>query len=122
MAKRAAAYLSKELNTTVSLSGIYFKPFKSLVIEDLLVLDLDKDTLLNTPEFMIDINDFSLKRRILDVSAVQINNGTFFLKSYKDRSTNIAFLINYFNSGSPKVKSTKKPFKLTFDKIILINI
>ena len=122
VAKRAAAYLSKELNTTVSLSGIYFKPFKSLVIEDLLVLDLDKDTLLNTPEFMIDINNFSLKRRILDVSAVQINNGTFFLKSYKDRSTNIAFIINYFNSGSPKVKSTKKPFKLTFDKVILNNI
>lgn len=122
VAKRAAAYLSKELNTTVSLSGIYFKPFKSLVIEDLLVLDLDKDTLLNTPEFMIDINNFSLKRRILDVSAVQINNGTFFLKSYKDRSTNIAFIINYFNSGSPKVKSTKKPFSLTFDKIILNNI
>ncbi|RZK23054.1 MAG: translocation/assembly module TamB, partial [Flavobacterium sp.] len=122
VAKRAAAYLSKELNTTVSLSGIYFKPFKSLVIEDLLVLDLQKDTLLNTPEFMVDINDFSLKRRVFNVNTVQINNGNFFLKSYKDRSTNIDFIIKYFDSGSKKVKKKKEPFKLSFDRIILNNI
>ncbi|MEJ7560855.1 MAG: translocation/assembly module TamB domain-containing protein [Pedobacter sp.] len=122
VAKRAAAYLSKELNTRVSLSGIYFKPFKSLVIEDLLVLDLQKDTLLHTPEFLIDINEFSLKRRILNVNTVQINNGNFFLKSYKDRSTNVDFIINYFNSGSPKVKTKKKPFNLSFDRVILNNI
>jgi hypothetical protein len=122
VAKRAAAYLSKELNTKISLSGIYFKPFKSLVIEDLLVLDLQKDTILHTPEFMVDINEFSLKRRLLNVNTVQINNGSFFLKSYKDRSTNIDFIINYFNSGSPKVKTKKKPFALSFDRIILNNI
>ncbi|HEX8609006.1 MAG TPA: translocation/assembly module TamB domain-containing protein, partial [Pedobacter sp.] len=122
VAKRAAAYLSKELNTRISLSGIYFKPFKSLVIEDLLILDLQKDTILNTPELMVDINEFSLKRRILNVNTVQINNGNFFLKSYKDRSTNIDFIINYFNSGSPKLKTKKKPFTLSFDRIILNNI
>lgn len=122
VAKRAAAYLSKELNTTVSLSGIYFKPFKSLVIEDLLVLDLQKDTLLNTPEFMVDVNEFSLKRRVLNINTVQINDGNFFLKSYKDRSTNIDFIISYFDSGSKVVKKKKKPFKLSFDRIILNNI
>jgi len=122
VAKRAAAYLSKELNTTVSLSGIYFKPFKSLVIEDLLVLDLQKDTLLKTPEFMVDINEFSLKRRIININTVQINNGSFFLKSFKDRSTNIDFIINYLNSGSPKIKTKKKPFEISFDRIILNNI
>ena len=122
VAKRAALYLSKELNTTVSLSGIYIKPFKSLVIQDLLVLDLQKDTLVNTPEFLLDINVLSLKRRILDINTVQINNGTFFLKSYKDRSTNIDFIINYFSSGSPKVKTKKKPFEVSFERVILNNI
>jgi hypothetical protein len=115
--------LSKELHTKVSLSGIYIKPFKSVVIENLMILDLQKDTLLHTPKFLVDLNDFSLQRRIVDVSTIQINNGAFFVKSYKNGDTNFDFIINYFNSGTkttPKKKS--KPYLVTFDRIILNNI
>jgi hypothetical protein len=126
VAKKAAAYLSKELNTTISLSGIYIKPFKSIVIEDLLVLDQQKDTILNTPKFLVNINQFSLKQRIIGVNTVQINDGTFFLKSYKDKSTNLDFIIDYFDSGpstaAPVVKKKKKPYQISFDRIILNNI
>ncbi|ACU05751.1 protein of unknown function DUF490 [Pedobacter heparinus DSM 2366] len=121
VAKKAAAYLSKELNTTISLSGIYIKPFKSVVIEDLLVLDQQKDTILNTPKFLVDMNRFSLKNRIIAVNTIQINNGTFYLKSYKDRSTNLDFIIDYFDSGPPNVKKKKKPYQISFDRIILNN-
>ncbi|WP_183876554.1 translocation/assembly module TamB domain-containing protein [Pedobacter sp. AK017] len=121
VAKKAAAYLSKELNTTISLSGIYIKPFKSVVIEDLLVLDQQKDTILNTPKFLVDMNRFSLKNRIIAVNTIQINNGTFYLKSYKDRSTNLDFIIDYFDSGPPTVKKKKKPYQISFDRIILNN-
>lgn len=121
VAKKVASYLSKELHTTISLKGVYIKPFKSVVFEELIVLDLQKDTLLSTPEFLVDLNNFSLKQRIIDVNTVQINNGSFFLKSYKDRSTNLDFIINYFSSGSPKVKTTKKPYKVSFDRVILNN-
>jgi hypothetical protein len=121
VAKKAAAYLSKELNTTVSLTGIYVKPFKSIVIEDLLLLDQQKDTILSTPKFLVDINQFSLKERIIAINTVQINNGSFFLKSYKDRSTNLDFIINYFASKPTKVKKKKKPYRISFDRIILNN-
>lgn len=120
VAKKAADYLSKELNTTISLSGIYIKPFKSLVLENLLVLDQQKDTLLNTPKFLVDLNQLSLKKRIVDVNTVQLNNGAFFLKTYKDGTTNLDFIIDYFDSGAPTVKK-KKPFKITFDRVILNN-
>ncbi|MET3114821.1 hypothetical protein AAKU52_002560 [Pedobacter sp. CG_S7] len=123
VAKKAAAYLSKELHTTVSLSGIYIKPFKSVVIENLMVLDHQKDTLLNTPKFLVDLNQFSLKQRIIDVSTAQINDGYFFLKSYKDGSTNIDFIIKYFSSNAaPSVKKKKKPFDLSIQKIIINNL
>jgi hypothetical protein len=123
VAKKAAEYLSKELNTTISLSGIYIKPFQSVVLEDLLVLDQQKDTILSTPKFLVNINQFSLKKRIIAVNTVQINNGSFFLKSYKDKSTNLDFIIDYFDSGPPpKVKKKKKPYQISFDRIILNNI
>ncbi|MDR6785698.1 hypothetical protein ABIE26_004408 [Pedobacter africanus] len=122
VAKKAAAYLSQELNTTISLSGIYIKPFKSVVLEDLLVLDQQKDTLLSTPKFLVDINQLSLKQRIIAVNTVQINNGSFFLKSYKDTTSNLDFIIDYFDSGPTPVKKKKKPYKISFERVILNNV
>ncbi|MBS1502519.1 MAG: hypothetical protein JST32_10685, partial [Bacteroidetes bacterium] len=44
-AKKAAAYLSQKLNTRVGISSLYVKPFSSVVIDSLYVLDKNKDTL-----------------------------------------------------------------------------
>ncbi|MEH3113013.1 translocation/assembly module TamB domain-containing protein [Pedobacter terrae] len=119
-AQRAAAYLSKELNTTISIKSLYIKPFKSIVLEDLLVLDLQKDTLLSTPQFMVDINRLSIDKKIIDINTVQINNGQFFLKDFKDKSSNLDFIINYFDSGKPKVKKKKsKPYEVSLGRLIL---
>ncbi|QDW23401.1 translocation/assembly module TamB [Pedobacter sp. KBS0701] len=119
-AQKAAAYLSKELKTTISIKSLYIKPFKSIVLEDLLVLDLQKDTLLSTPQFMVDINQLSIDKKIIDISTVQINDGQFFLKDFKDKSSNLDFIINYFDSGKPKVKKKKsKPFDVNLGRLIL---
>lgn len=121
VAKKAAAYLSKELNTTIQIGSLYVKPFKSIVLEDLLVYDLQKDTLARFPKFSVDLNRLSLNDRILDVNTVQVNDGVFFLKDFKDKTSNLDFIIDYFDSGPPpKVK--KKKFQLKFDKIILNNV
>ncbi|WP_235969752.1 translocation/assembly module TamB domain-containing protein [Pedobacter planticolens] len=121
VAKKAAAYLSKELKTTVSISGLYIKPFKSVILENLVVLDQQKDTLANFPKFLVDLNRLSLKERILDVNTVQVNNGAFFLKEYKNGATNLDFIIDYFDSGPPP-KVRKKKFQFLIDRIILNNV
>ncbi|MBB6236813.1 hypothetical protein HDC90_001428 [Pedobacter sp. AK013] len=119
-AQKTAAYLSKELKTTISIKSLYIKPFKSIVLEDLLVLDLQKDTLLRSPQFMVDINRLSINKKIIDINTIQINNGRFFLKDFKDKSSNLDFIINYFDSGKPTVKKKKsKPFNINIGRIIL---
>lgn len=119
-AQKTAAYLSKELHTTVSIKSLYIKPFKSIVLEDLLILDLQKDTLLRTPQFMVDINQLSIEKKIIDINTIQINNGRFFLKDFKDKSSNLDFIINYFDSGKPTVKKKKsKPYEINIGRIIL---
>ena len=121
VAKKAATYLSKELKTTISIGSLYVKPFTSLVLEDLVVLDLQHDTLANFPKFTVDLNKLSLKERILDINTVQVNNGSFYLKENQDKSSNLDFIIEYFDGGPPpKVK--KKKFQFLIDRIILNNI
>ena len=46
VAKKAAKYLSRELKTRVEIGSLYVIPFKSLVLEDLYVEDLEGDTLI----------------------------------------------------------------------------
>ncbi len=122
VARKAADYLSKELNTTVKVGGLYVRPFKSVVLEELLVLDLQKDTLAHFPKFIVDLNRFSLKEKIVDINTVQLNDGTFFLKTQKDGNTNLDFIIDYFDSGKPKTPSKKKKFQILFDRVILNNL
>ncbi|WP_240775087.1 translocation/assembly module TamB domain-containing protein [Pedobacter xixiisoli] len=122
VAKKAADYLSKELNTTVKVGGLYVRPFKSVVLEELLVLDLQKDTLAHFPKFLVDLNYFSLKERIVDINTVQLNDGTFFLKKQTDGNSNLDFIIDYFDSGKPKTPSKKKKFQILFDRVIINNL
>ena len=125
VAQKAAVYLSKELNTKISIKSLYIKPFKSIVLEGLLVLDLQKDTLLSAPKFLVDVSRFSLKKRIIDINTVQLNRAHFFLKQYKDTTTNLDFIINYFDSGKAtpvKKDTTTKPFNINFGKLILNDV
>ncbi len=128
-AKKAAKYLSDELKTTVSIKTLYIRPFSSVVIEGLYILDKKKDTLLNTPKLAVDINGFSLfnsiKKRVINFENIELDNGSFYLKKQKDSTTNLKFIIDYFNSGgtakSDTAKTISKPWTLNFDKIVINN-
>lgn len=122
VAKKAANYLSKELNTRVEVGSLYIKPFKSVVLDSLYIQDLEKDTLLFSPKFSIDINNFSLKARKITVNLIQMDNGKFYLKKYKDQSTNLTFILNYFSSGKTTKKKVSKPYDITLAKIVLNNV
>ena len=117
-AQKLAAYLAEELKTRVEIKGLYIKPFKSLILEGLFIQDLDKDTLLSAGELSLDINEFSINSRKIAVRTASLSDAQFFLKKYKDNSSNLSFIINYFNTGSPEVKE-RKPYELTFKEIVL---
>ena len=120
-AKRAAVFLSKELKTKVGIKSLYLKPFKSLVLEGFYIEDLQQDTLISAPRLVIDIAYFApFRERKIDLNNIELYDGKFYLKRLRDSSTNLAFIINYFNSG--KVDTTKtRPFDVSFDKITVKN-
>lgn len=124
IAKKAAKYLSKELNTKVEVKSLYIKPFKSVVLEGLYIEDQQKDTLLYSPNFLVNLNLLSFKNRVISINMIQMDNGKFYLKQYKDNSSNFSFIVNYFDRGVAKPTTTvsKKPYDITFDRIVLNNI
>ncbi len=122
-AKKAAKYLSEKLQTKVEVGGLYVKPFKSLVLDSLYIEDREKDTLLFSPRLTVDLNLLSLKMRKISVNTIQMDNGKFHLKQYRDSATNVQFIINYFDTGDPTpAAKPRKPYDVTIDKIVLNNI
>ncbi|MDB5153426.1 MAG: translocation/assembly module TamB [Mucilaginibacter sp.] len=124
-AKKATAYLSEKLKTKVDIKSLYIKPFSSVVLEDLYVLDKQNDTLLSTPKLTVGINGFSLfgsiQARNLDLSLVQLDNGSIYLKKLKDSTSNLKFLTDFFSSPDT-IKTTGKPWTLIFEKIAVNNL
>jgi hypothetical protein len=122
-AKKAANYLSEELQTRVEVGGLYIKPFKSLVLDSLYIQDREQDTLLFSPRLTVDLNLLSLQQRKVSVNTIQMDNGKFHLKQYRDSATNIEFIINYFDTGDPTPsRKPRKPYDVTITKIVLNNI
>jgi TamB, inner membrane protein subunit of TAM complex len=127
-AKKVAASLSEKLHTKVYIGGLYLKPFTSVMLDSLYVLDKNKDTLLSTPELEITINGFtlpgSIKKHLLDLSLIQLDNGSVYLKKQKGGKSNLSFIIDYFNSppDTTKNKALSKPWTVKFEKIVINNM
>jgi hypothetical protein len=126
-AKKATAYLSKKLHTKVGISGLYLKPFTSVVLDSLYVLDKQKDTLVSMPKLTVGINGFtlfnSLTARYIDFSQIEMDNANVYLKKYKDSTSNLKFIIDYFSApGTPSNGQPGKPWQIQFDKITVNNM
>jgi hypothetical protein len=125
-AKKVAASLSQKLKTEVSVGSLYIKPFSTVVLRDFYVLDRTRDTLIKTPKLQVGINGFSLfntfRQRHLDLTLVQLDNASVYLKDQKDGTSNIHFILEYFKStDTTKTKKYSKPWKIDFDKVVLNN-
>ena len=124
-AQQAAGYLSNQLQTEIGIESLYIKPFSSVVLEGLYVLDKQKDTLLSAPKLTVDLNSFSLfssvEKRVIDFKHIELDNGSVFLKKQKDSTSNVRFIINYFSSGGAS-KSSGRPWKIIFETIDIDNL
>jgi len=108
LAQRASSFLSKELETRITLSSIYFRPFNAIEIHELYVEDRDQDTLLYVDSFFADIDISSIWKSKLTMSGVSVTNGKIFIKKQVDSTTNFSFIQEYFSSDKPKDEKTKK--------------
>lgn len=120
-AKKATKYLSNELHTKIDIKSLYIKPFSSVVLEDLYVLDRQNDTLLRTPKLTVNLSKFSIfssiPNRVLNLDTITLDRGSFYLKKLKDSTTNLQFIIDYFNSGAKTPKQKSKPWTINLGRI-----
>ncbi|WP_177181111.1 translocation/assembly module TamB domain-containing protein [Parapedobacter koreensis] len=119
-AKKAASYLSRELHTTVSVDGLYFQPFSSLVLNGLFIADAAGDTLLYAHQLTAAVDLWKLRNGRVIVKHAKLSDGSFYLKRF-EKGTNLSFIIDYFSPTAP-LQPSQQRISLAVHSLDLSNI
>jgi hypothetical protein len=74
IATGVARYISHQINSTVSVGKIEFSFFNKLTVNEILIKDQHEDTLLYTPEVVVGIRYFNLKKGIIRLGKAKITD------------------------------------------------
>ncbi len=105
LAHRVAIYLSKQLNTDVTIGSFRFNWFLEAVITDLKILDKHQQVLLQAKKIRADVKSVDFQNRKLVLNEIALGDADVNLIYYKaDSSMNLQFIVDYF--ASPVVDTT----------------
>ncbi len=117
-AKRAAKYLSKELNAQVSLSAIYFKPFSALILHDFTLDDPDGNRIGASKRLFVGLSLTGIAQNKIDIQDIRLTEAYINYTVYQD-SSNFDFLIDYFAPKKKQGTKPKKSLELTLGRVEL---
>jgi hypothetical protein len=121
LAKRATVYLSDRLGSHVDVGRVEIEFFKTIVLKDVYIEDLHKDTLLYSKKLKIDLGSFNMENHKIHIKSISLlETKAALIKYLSDDDFNYQFIIDSFES---KEKSDKKqtPWDISIGEINLIN-
>ncbi len=102
---RVTKRLSKDLNTSVSIRHVDFQLFNKMLLEGVLVLDQNKDTLLYAGDLKVNITDWFFLKDKVTLKYIGLDNAVINLNR-KDSVWNYQFLVDYFSGGGKNKSDT----------------
>lgn len=122
-AQKLTKFLSKELNTTVSVEKVWLGIFHEINLESLYLEDLQGDTLLLAGELDVDHGGlYQLMFRELSIESLVLRNATINPK-LENGKENFQFIVDYFSKEQKEQDySYNQPFILDVQHILLENI
>lgn len=121
LAQKVTGYLASELNTRIEVGFVDIRLFSSLVLKDLYVEDLQKDTLLFAPVLEAGISSFDWDKRKIVIRSIVLDHARIGVKRYREpREYSLDFLISYF-SGDTQDTSASRPWQVKVENITLVS-
>lgn len=98
LGQRFAAYLSRQLDTKVSVSKVDVTFFLNFVLEDVSVEDQRGESMIFSKRMVVDVGRFSIRKRFLNVNGIFLDQTFLGLSRYSGEGDfNFQFLIDYFS-------------------------
>ncbi len=128
LSRQVASYMSKKLNTEVSIQGVYWKLPKYISIKNIYVEDQQKDTLLWAKELRSDIGLGRIFQKELAIKSVLLKEAKVDVHPQGEGS-NLDFILEAFAGDTtkpapPPREPAKNPWQITFPdtRLLLENI
>ncbi|MBP5210547.1 MAG: hypothetical protein J6Z27_01745, partial [Bacteroidales bacterium] len=113
--------VSDKLNGEISISNIYYALFGRIVIEDVTLLDNNRDTLINTQKVSLSFSPIELTKRHIKVDKVILTDGLINVIHTSDSTINILEVFpkqekekSIFNMAVSAKKLQLKNFKINY--------
>jgi len=120
LAKKAAAFLSKEWNTRVEVGSVSIIFIDRVALDGVLVMDHNKDTLASIHTLYATLDKLDLEKNELDLGEAELDGGVVHLsRDSKTGAFNFQFIIDYFKSDKP---SKSKPMALSLRTLQLTDV
>lgn len=117
--KKVTNYLSKKLDTRVEIGSVDIDFFKKIVLQDIYIEDLQRDTLLYAQKLRADIGLFSFTGREINITGIDLQNSKVKIKRTASDSTfNFQFLMDAFATKNP-ADTSSVPWALHLSSIQL---
>lgn len=118
LAKKATAYLSKELKTEISIDQVAIIFFDEVALDGVLFKTPENDTLIAAKTIYIGVKDWNISKIKFHLKNVDIEDAIIHISRSEKGDFNYQFLSDYFK---PKKKKKKKPVHLYVDNVSLKN-
>ncbi len=121
LGREAAIFLSSKLNTRVEIGSVDIEFFRKIVLQDVYVQDLHKDTLLYAKKLKISINRIDFKAHQLHIADVILLNCNSKIIKYKaEDDFNFQFILDSFKN-TDTTATHNAPWDVKFKSVTLIN-
>lgn len=105
-AQLATNYLSKQLNTTISIDKVSIIFIDKVELEGVLLLDQAGDTIFAAASVYTEISDYNFKNQFFKLSDTEVKNARIAIARSPEGEYNYQFIQDYFSSDK---KSSKRP-------------
>jgi len=110
LAQKATDFLSKELNTRVSIGKLDIVFIDRVDLKDFLLMNQDQsDTIANVGSLLVNINGFSNFKNQLKVDGITLERGVVKIEKDTTGVMNLKFVLDYFKSDKKKKKKEALP-------------
>src|SRR4029078_6554549 len=114
LAKKITKKFSKELNTQISFKHISFSLFNKLNLEDFLLEDQHRDTLLFAGNLQVRITDWFFLKDTVELKYICLQNAVVSLKR-NDSVWDYQFIADYFTPSSSTSSAPSKKSGISFN-------
>lgn len=123
LSQKIAKSISEQAHTPVTIEGVNFSPFKSIILKGVYVEDYKQDTLLYVGELKSKLDSINFKTKKAYIGKLILNKAYFNLYEGKDRKQNLqVFLDSLSKKKEPKdVPALKKSWDINISNLDLVN-